>query len=91
VVRTRAHSQFNSVPRRLSRSVLSTDPTRLRFCAGSGHFGGIFGIKPPRGILSSDWPCGPWTYLVVRGLTQEEEGGEEEEGEEEEEEPMDDA
>jgi len=22
-------------------------------------------MKPPRGILSSDWPCGPWTYLVV--------------------------
>ena len=90
MVRTRAHSQFNSVPRRLSRRVLSTDPPRLRFCAGLGHFGGIFGIKPPRGILSSDWPCGPWTYLVVRGLTQEEEGGEEEKGEEEEE-PMDDA
>jgi len=34
---------------------------------------------------------GPWTYLVVRGLTQEEEGGEEEKGEEEEEEPMDHA
>jgi len=50
VVRTRAHSQFNSVPRRLSHSVLSTDPPRLRFCAGSGHFGGICGIKPPRGI-----------------------------------------
>ena len=45
VVRTRADFQFNSVPPRLRRSVLSTDPPRLRFCAGSGHFGGIFGIK----------------------------------------------
>ena len=65
MVRTRADFQLNSVPLRLSRSVPSTDAPRLRFCAGSGHFGGIFGIKPPRGILSSDWPCGPWTYLVV--------------------------
>jgi len=51
-VRTRAHSQFNSVPPRLSHSFYSTDPPSLHFCAGSGHFdfGGIFGIKPPRGI-----------------------------------------
>jgi len=28
--------------------------------------GGIFGKKPPRGIYSSDWPCGAWIYLVVR-------------------------
>jgi len=66
MVCTRAHSQFNSVPRLLSRSVLSTAPPRLRFCAGLGNFGGIFGVKPPRGTLSTGLPCGPRTYLVVR-------------------------
>ena len=61
MVRTRARSQFNSVPRRFSRSVLSTDPPRLRFCAGSGHFGGIIGIKSLPAV--SNLPAGP----VARG------------------------